>query len=494
MDFIGFVILAGMGVWILSLRKRLAEVEENGATLAQLDELSMRISRLEPRFEPPPQPVVVPVKQAPAPIAETPVQKVEAPAYVPTTAEPAGPSLSERLRDKLGSQEWEMLVGGSLLNKLGALVLVIGIALFLGYSFGHVTPAGRAAMALVVSAGILVAGIRVERMGAYKVFARGLIGAGWAALYATAYAIYAIPEARIVPDQFLGSLGMIAVAIGMIWHSLRYREQAVTAVAYFAAFAAMAITPSSPFAVIAIIPLAASLLYLAARFEWHTMALFGLLATYLTCISRGSSDASFASTQILFLAYWLMFEAFDLLRMKYRFAAGGLDLLFPLNAAFFLGLSYLTWSHHAPDRLWLAASLAAAIYLADSIARAFIRPPSSFAATDNLLARLRYGSYEGAFVLAAVLAGLGIVARVRGLWAGVGLALEAEIVYLAGIRLRSQFLRRLGADAFVLSLSRVAWNSHSTHDWTPPALFHAFLFWTNRALRRPNAILAGVRR
>jgi Predicted membrane protein (DUF2339) len=78
-----------------------------------------------------------------------------------------------------------MLVGGSLLSKLGALVLVIGIALFLGYSFGHVTPAGRAAMALIVSVGILGAGIRVERMGAYKIFARGLIGAGWAALYAT---------------------------------------------------------------------------------------------------------------------------------------------------------------------------------------------------------------------------------------------------------------------------------------------------------------------
>ena len=147
-----------------------------------------------------------------------------------------------------------MLVGGSLLSKLGALVLVIGIALFLGYSFGHVTPAGRAAMALIVSAGILAAGIRVERMGAYKIFARGLIGAGWAALYATAYAIYAIPEARIIPDQFVGSLGMIAVAVGMIWHSLRYREQAVTAVAYFAAFAAIAVTPSSPFAVIAIFP------------------------------------------------------------------------------------------------------------------------------------------------------------------------------------------------------------------------------------------------
>ena len=58
MDFIGFVILAGMGVWIPSLRKRLAEVEQNGATLAQLDDVTVRIVRLERRFEPAPEPVV----------------------------------------------------------------------------------------------------------------------------------------------------------------------------------------------------------------------------------------------------------------------------------------------------------------------------------------------------------------------------------------------------------------------------------------------------
>ena len=95
---------------------------------------------------------------------------------------------------------------------------------------------------------------------------------------------------------------------------------------------------------------------------------------------------------------------------------------------------------------------------------------------------------------------MGIVSRVPGLWAGIGLALEAEIVYLAGIRLGSPFLRRLGARTFALSLARVAWGAqsgsqtlilgHSTYDWAPPALFHAFLFWTNRALRRPNAIFS----
>ncbi len=36
------------------------------------------------------------------------------------------------------------------MNKAGALLLVVGIALFLAYSVGHMTAAGRAAMALIV--------------------------------------------------------------------------------------------------------------------------------------------------------------------------------------------------------------------------------------------------------------------------------------------------------------------------------------------------------
>jgi hypothetical protein len=517
MEFITFLVAAGAVIGYLFLRSRIAAFEEEVATAritaptqSQVRELTQRVWELERHF-PIPTPTPAP---APNPPAETPVAKSREmpvapplirPAFTPLrtpppAAEPPSPPLADRLRRLLGDREWESLVGGSVLNKLGALILVIGIALFLGYSFGHVSPAGRASIAILVSAAIIGAGIRVERLGNYKVFARGLIGAGWAALYATSYAVYAVPAAQIIDNPVVGSLGTVAVAIGMIWHSLRYRSQALTAIAYFAAFAAMAVTPSSPLAVVSLIPLAASLLYIAARFDWHEMALFGLAATYLTCISRGKSDASLVSTQSLFLAYLMLFEAFDLLRTKRRLLAGGLDLLFPLNTAGFLGLSYLTWSTHSPDLLWVAAAFGATLFLADSMVRAAVRPPSTFEAGEDLTARLRGGSFEGAFWVSAVLAGLSIVGRVPGVWAGVGLALEAEIVYLAGLRFGSQFLRRLGTGAFALSAMRMLWPDqieakteilgHSTFNWTPPALFHAMLFYINRAIRKPNEIFS----
>ncbi len=70
--------------------------------------------------------------------------------------------------------------------------------------------------------------------------------------------------------------------------------------------------------VVALIPLAASLLYVANRFEWTQIALLGLIATYGTCASRGDSGASVWAAQAVFTTYWLLFEIFDLLRVRRR--------------------------------------------------------------------------------------------------------------------------------------------------------------------------------
>jgi uncharacterized membrane protein len=409
------------------------------------------------------------------------------------TDRPVEPGLGERMRGWLGNEEWEALVGASLLNKLGALVTVIGLTLLLSFSFTNMGPAGRAATALCASVALLAGGVWMERRVRYRLYARGLIGAGWAGLYATTYAIYTVPAARIIDNPVVGSALLVLVALGMIAHSLHYKAATVTAVAYFTAFAAFAVTPSSAFAVVSLIPLAASLLYLAHRFEWHGMALFGMAATYLTCIYRGEAGAPLLASETLFVVYWLLFELFDLLRVRRRLTGAGLEWIFPLNAIAFLALSYLAWANKEPHGLWRMAAFAAGLFLASAIARAVLRPRSSFAETDGLSERLQAGSYEASLTLAAVLAGLAIVGRVPGVWIGAGLAIEAELIYLAGVKLRSRFLRGLGMAGFVFSLGRVLIVDltameqsrvlgHTVWNWSPVAILHVALFYVNRVM------------
>ncbi len=487
--FLVVIILVLLGGW-LALRRRIILLEQRVEDLTasrDISQLTGRVWRLEqgapvteataPRVQEGPR-----YHPEPVPIEPVPVERFEpVPEEVLQPAEAYEPTNGERLRAWVGEQEWEALVGGNVLNKVGALVLVIGIALFLGYSFTRMTPSGRTLTAFLTSGVLLSFGLWLQRKQTYRTVSHGIIGAGWAGLYATAYAMYALPAARVIENPVIGSVLLLLVAAGMIGHSLRYRIQAVTTVAYFSAFAALAATPSTPFAVTSLLPLAVTLLYLARRFQWFGLALFGLFATYATTITRGSSGASLLSSESLFLAYWLLFEAFDLLRLQQRVTAWVTSLIFPLNAIGFLGLSFLTWSKRAPDDLWLLSAISAALYLASAVAREWVSRDRK--------------SYEGPLTLSAFLTGLAIFGKVSGVWVGVALAVEAELLFLAGVHLNARLLRVLGYLGFAVSLGR--WFvadlmpdqrsqlfEHSIRNWTPTALFHAALFHLNHFLHR----------
>ena len=141
------LIIVGLLVWfvrwiVVSNRFRRLEqrLSDHDATISRL---RRRIDELEPPKAPPPpvpkpaaEPVHVPV--LPPPIPAVPLARpapVEPPHLPPPIPEPPRETTGAWLRRSIGDQEWEAMVGGNWLNKVGVLVLVIGIALFLGYAF-----------------------------------------------------------------------------------------------------------------------------------------------------------------------------------------------------------------------------------------------------------------------------------------------------------------------------------------------------------------------
>jgi uncharacterized membrane protein len=487
--FCVIVVLVVRWFW---LRDRLREMDERWSKLHErVWEFGLRLERLEreqrsqspepapaaaePRVEEKvkpvaqPAPPVVPTTPTPVPVAAPPVPK---PAPVPVAARPAPmpvraplvpfmppPAGPPREPAPARPRDWEAILGGNLLNKAGVLLLVIGIALALGYSFTQIGPAGRVAVSLVASFAILAAGAWFEPRERYRVFARGLLGGGWAGVYTTVYAMHAIQEARVIDNPVLGTALLIAVAAGMIVHSLRYRSETVTGLAYFIAFVTLAITQVNSMAVGAMIPLAASLLYLAHRFRWRRMALFGLIATYATCVLRGDTGAPLWQAQTVFAIFGLLFEIFDILHPE--------SWLLPLNAVGFLGLSLLKWNSAAPHDVWMLLSGAAAAYLASAILRA------------------RSGRWHAAATLSAALAAAAIFQKFDHQWVASALAVEAELVYLCGLRLRKPYLRWLGAALFTVELGRLLLldiNAIPASAWVPVASVDVVLFYANRAL------------
>jgi uncharacterized membrane protein len=448
--------------WIY-LHNRLNRMEER---IELLQNLIMNPPRAAEQVAPPP-PVVRPepvVRPAPPPVppaarpfepmpprrpAPVPVPPTPIPEPVPVTEVPASTPREPR--------DWEATLGGNLLNKAGVVLLVIGLALALAYSFAHIGPLGRVAISLAVSIAMLVAGVVFEPREQYRVFARGLLGGGWAGLYTTVYAMHAVKEALVIPNAFAGTILLIAVAVGMIVHSLRYRSQTVTGLAYFIAFATVSIAEVNILAIVALVPLAASLLYIAHRFAWWKMALFALVATYGVVVIRGDHGSPLWQAQLLFAIFWLIFEGFDILHPE--------SWLLPLNAVGFLGLSLLKWNHAAPHDVWMLLAATAAAYLVTGVLR---RTTVRWPASATLCAALAAGA---------------IFQRLDHQWVATALLIEAELAYLLGVRLRSSYLRWLGTALFAGELWRLLMQDISAlplHIWTATATLDALVFYANR--------------
>ena len=443
--------------WIY-LRNRLDALENR---LFVLERASVRWAPASPVMAPPTP------RAEPAP-ATTVVQRPAAAHTPPPPPAPVAP-LPEAVRQvfqpaaapvRRTSEEWEALIGGNWVNKIGVFVAVIGIALLLNYAYTQLGAGGRVALSLGASLAMLVCGVVFERREKYRTFAYGLIGGGWAALYTTVYAMYAIPAAKVLDNPFAATVLLLAVAAGMIVHSLKYRSQTVTALAYFLAFLTLAIADVTTFAVIMLIPLTASLLYIAYRSQWRHFALFGLVATYVTCGLHRDSGSPLWQTQGLFLIYWLIFEGFDLLRAD--------PWLLPLNALGFLALSTGKWQQADPNAIWQLAAGAAVLYLGSTLVRA------------------RAGRWKPAVLFNAALAATAIVLKLHHQWQPLALLIEAELYYLAGVRFRSTFLRNLAGVIFVLQvvdLFLAAVTGLPQRSWESVAALNVVVFYLNRVLQ-----------
>jgi uncharacterized membrane protein len=436
----------------LYIRERLQNLE---ARLLVLERAAWAPAAAAPLYEPvvtappPPRPA------APPPSPPPPVEPPPSIAAPPVEQHAPAPPV----RAGRSSEEWEALIGGNWTNKLGVFVTVIALALLLKYAYAQLGPAGRVALSLAASFAMLAAGVLFERREEYRTFAYGLIGGGWAALFTTVYAMHAIAAAKVVDNPLTATLLLLAVVAGMIVHSLKYRAETVTGLAYFLAFTTLAISEVTTFSVIMVIPLAASLLFVAHRHGWSRFAIFGLVATYATCGLHKDTGSPLWQTQALFLVYWLVFEAFDLIRSD--------RWLLPLNALGFLLLSSAKWAHSAPDDIWQLAAGAAALYLGSTIVR------------------IRADRWRPAVLLNAVLATAAIVLKLHEQWVPLALAIDAEIYYLAGVRFRSLYLRRLATAIFLLQaaiLLAIDVTTLPAHTWEPVAAVNVTAFYLNRVL------------
>ncbi|MCE5249824.1 DUF2339 domain-containing protein [bacterium] len=146
-----------------------------------------------------------------------------------TPHKPVKPSRPSRTRE-----EWEALIGGKLLNRIGALALIIGIGFFLKYAFDNnwINETMRVIVGAVAGTALLYGGSRFHRKG-LSIFAQGLIGAGIPILYLSVYASFNFYH--LVP-QTVAFVLMSVVTITAFQQAIRYDSFAVSLLGWFGGF------------------------------------------------------------------------------------------------------------------------------------------------------------------------------------------------------------------------------------------------------------------
>src|SRR5439155_9817685 len=186
-------------------------------------------------------------------------------------------------------------------------------------------PAGKVLVGYLVGAGLLGSGIVFERRERYRILARAGIGGGWALLFFTTYAMYHVQAARVLSSQGLDLVLMLAVAAAMVAHTLRYRSQVITGLAFLLAFSTVTISRVNVYSLSASAILALALVVIVLRLGWFEMEVFGILGTYVNHYlwlrpiiePMGKHHHPFPGANpstVLLLVYWLIFRGSYILR------------------------------------------------------------------------------------------------------------------------------------------------------------------------------------
>lgn len=339
----------------------------------------------------------------------------------------------------------EEALGTNWLNKLGVIILVIGIALFLAYQLQHVGPLGKVVVGYLVSAAMLGAGFFVEKNARYRVLARASMGGGWALAFFTTFAMYHVPAAQVISSQSLDLALLLIVGAGMVAHSLTYRTQVVTGLAFLLAFLTfISVSFSRPDLYSASnlygnAILALGLIVIAFRLGWFEMEALGILATYLThyfwlwpiihkMAGRHHEFPGYLVSSLLLTLYWLAFRCSYVARRPADRRAERISTAAALlNTALYLWvMGYQSAHPELAFRFFLGVGAVELVLGQLPIARR--RRP--------------------AFVVLTTLGVVLLVAAFPYKFSGSSLSLwwlvEAEALFLAGVFTREVVFRRLG--------------------------------------------------
>jgi uncharacterized membrane protein len=284
-----------------------------------------------------------------------------APTTPPSVIQPPQPTLSLPTPPSRTRSEWEALIGGKLLNRIGAFALILGVGFFLKYAFDNdlISETMRVIIGFVAGALLLLGGWRFHKKN-LAIFAQGLIGAGIAILYLSVYASFNFYH---LVSQPVALMLMSAVTALTFLQALKYDALAVSLLGWAGGFLTPILLSTGQsneaglFTYIALLDLGL-LAILFKKDSWFILEPLTLAATYLIYVvwfDEYYNETALPLTVFFLTVFWGLFYGLDVLRIfrgvtafqKIRQAVAGCNALFYYLALYIL----IDSSHHQ----WMSA-------------------------------------------------------------------------------------------------------------------------------------------
>jgi uncharacterized membrane protein len=272
------------------------------------------------------QPRITPswvTKPAPPP---TPAVTQATPAPPIQTPPPPPPPVSRPVPQPQPAQpgtNWEVIIGGNVFNRIGALAIIITMGFLLSYAYqqGWITQGMIVGLGFLVGIALIVAGNLFHRRQ-MEVFAQGLVGTGISILYLCTYAVFKYDYV----SQPVALLMMSVVTAAAVIQSIRNDSLAVSLIGLVGGFLTPLLLSNGAtdasgsiglFVYITLLDIGL-LAVVIKKDSWAAIEPLALGATYLTyLVWRVSSyEPGYISFTIPFLTiFWALFFAMDIYRV-----------------------------------------------------------------------------------------------------------------------------------------------------------------------------------
>ena len=213
---------------------------------------------------------------------------------------------------------FEEILGTNWLNRGGIALIVLGVASFGIYELGRLGSVGKVLLSFTLSLAFLVGGILLEKLDRYRIFSYALIGGGWALTFWTTYALNHVQAMRVMSSETTDLILMLAVAVGMA-HTLRYRSQVVTGLAFLLAYGTVSLSHDDVYSLSSGVILAIGLVSVVIKMGWFELEVFGILSSYLNHFywlwrvlgperAHGRAFPEYHASTAILLFYWLTYR------------------------------------------------------------------------------------------------------------------------------------------------------------------------------------------